>query len=365
MQKLGFIGARGMVGTVLLNRMLEEKDFVRFKTTFFSTSMAQKQAPQVENATLDYQDANNLEALAAMDIIISCQGGDYTKSVHPKLRALDWQGIWIDAASALRMEKNACLILDPINSVSIEQALNNGVKDFIGANCTVSLMLLALDGLFKQDLVEWVSSMTYQAASGAGAQNMLELLKQMNVIGSHASKLNNLDALSVEHEINHTTLTHPDFPKQNFGHPLALNLLPWIDSEMENGQSKEEWKAQVEANKILNTTNTIAIDGTCVRVGALRCHSQGLTIKLKKNIDLKSIETIIGTANDWVKLIPNQKEATLNQLCPKNISGSLNIGIGRLRKMSIGPDYLNAFTVGDQLLWGAAEPLRRMLAYLK
>jgi aspartate-semialdehyde dehydrogenase len=301
-----------------------------------------------------------------MDIILSCQGGDYTKEVHTKLRSSGFRGYWIDAASTLRMNDNSIIVLDPLNRDVINQGLKNNVLDYVGGNCTVSLMMLALGGLFKEGAIEWVTSMTYQAASGAGARHMNELLSQMKFVTDHVLKDGESLAdkiLGVEKNVKNL-LSHAEFPKTNFGYPLAFNLLPWIDVEWENGQSKEEWKGSVEANKILQTKKFIPIDGTCVRVGAMRCHSQGLTIKLNKNIPLDEIESMIKEHNQWVKFVPNNKKETLDSLTPQFASGSLEIPIGRVRKMNLGPEYLNAFTVGDQLLWGAAEPLRRMLHIL-
>jgi aspartate-semialdehyde dehydrogenase len=367
MKKVGIIGWRGMVGSVLLKRMQEENDFSKINAYFFTTSQKGQAAPEFTNGHATLLDAYNLEELTEMDILISCQGGDYTKEIFPKLNSANWNGFWIDAASTKRMDDDSIIVLDPLNKTQIEEGINSGVKNFIGGNCTVSLMLLALGGLFKEDLVEWTTSMTYQAASGAGAKNMLELLNQMKFIGeAYSNELNSnpsQSALDIEAKMG-TLFSDAHFPKTNFGNPLALNLLPWIDTKVENGQSREEWKAQVEANKILGTNSTIPMDGTCVRVGALRCHSQAFTIKLKKSVEMKTLEEMIGTHNDWVKVIPNEKEITLNELSPEKVSGTLNIPVGRLRKMTLGDTFLNAFTVGDQLLWGAAEPLRRTLNFL-
>ena len=360
MKKVGFIGWRGMVGSVLMERMKAENDFAHFESYFFSTSAAGGAAPAMANSHQTLLSANDPKALMNMDILLSCQGGDYTKEIFPKLRADGWKGIWIDAASALRMNDDACLVLDPVNRDLIQKNIDGGMKNFVGANCTVSLMLIALQGLFKENLVEWVSSMTYQAASGAGAKNMMELLDQMRTVGTAFAANPAMDALAMEKHMN-TTMASDSFPKANFGHPLALNLLPWIDVETPSGQSKEEWKAQVEANKILQTTTTVPVDGTCVRVGALRCHSQGLTIKMKKSADIKTVEELIANANPFVKLIPNNKPATLAGLTPAATSGTLQIPIGRVRKMTLGDTFVNAFTCGDQLLWGAAEPLRCVL----
>lgn len=367
MKKLGIVGYRGMVGSVLMGRMTEENDFSKFTTHFFSTSQAGKSAPMVEGGNSTLMDAQDVDQLKDMDIIISCQGGDYTDKVHGPLRSSGWQGYWIDAASTLRMKEDALIVLDPVNSKNIEESLNSGVKDFVGGNCTVSLMLLALGGLFKEGLIEWMTSMTYQAASGAGAKNMFELMDQMNFTTKSYNKTRSehpsISALEMEKCLS-ALVTDSNYPQQNFGAPLNLNLLPWIDSEVENGQSREEWKAQVEANKILNTNTIIPIDGTCVRVGALRCHSQAFTIKLNKTVDIKTVEELIGTHNDWTKFVPNNKEASMSNLTPAVVSGKLDIPVGRVRKMTLGDEYINAFSVGDQLLWGAAEPLRRMLKFL-
>jgi aspartate-semialdehyde dehydrogenase len=357
MKNVGFIGWRGMVGSVLMERMTEEKDFTRMNSYFFSTSQTGGKAPEVSNSHDKLLNAMDPKELMKMDILVSCQGGDYTKEIFPQLRKDGWKGLWIDAASALRMQDDAVIVLDPVNRQLVRESLHKGVKNFVGGNCTVSLLLIALHGLFKENLVEWVSSMTYQAASGAGAKNMVELLDQMRSVGNAFSKHPAASALELEKKMN-LMMEQSDYPKTNFGHPLALNLLPWIDVEMPSGQSKEEWKAQVEANKILQTKNIVPIDGTCVRIGALRCHSQGLTIKLKKTAGLQAVEELISSANDWVKLIPNNKADSLKELTPAAVTGKLHIPIGRVRKMTLGDDFINAFTVGDQLLWGAAEPLR-------
>ena len=364
--KLGIVGWRGMVGQVLMERMLAENDFAHFETTFFTTSQKGQKNPffsQVKNSTENLQDAYDLDLLKQMDIILTCQGGDYTKEVHGKLKSQGFKGFWIDAASTLRMEKDSVLVLDPVNLKLLQNSIKNGTRDFIGSNCTVSLMMLSIGGLLQNNLVEWVTSMTYQAASGAGARHMNELLTQMKYVTDRTmSESTNLSEkiLQVEKNVK-TMINSPEFPKDNFGAPLAFNLLPFIDSEWENGQSKEEWKGSVELNKILGTKEFIPVDGTCVRVGAMRCHSQGLTIKLKKDVPLNEIESMIREHNSWVHFVPNNKPQTMNELCPAYASGTLRIPIGRVRKMNLGPMYLNAFTVGDQLLWGAAEPLRRML----
>ncbi len=367
MMKLGIVGWRGMVGQVLMERMTAEADFKHFETTFFSTSQKGETNPiKAPNSNPVLQDAYDISALKQMDVILTCQGGDYTKKVHAELKAAGFKGFWIDAASTLRMEKDAVIILDPVNKNVIKTALLNNQKDFIGGNCTVSLMMLAIGGLLESDSVEWITSMTYQAASGAGARHMNELLKQMKfVTDAVMSEGENLSdqILQVEKNVK-VLLGDPKFPKENFGYPLAFNLLPWIDSELDNGQSKEEWKACAEANKILQSKTLIPIDGTCVRVSAMRCHSQALTIKLKKDIPIDEIESMIREHNQWVKFIPNNKSSSMEFLTPEYASGNLEIPVGRVRKMNLGPTYLNAFTVGDQLLWGAAEPLRRMLHIL-
>jgi aspartate-semialdehyde dehydrogenase len=361
MKKVGFVGWRGMVGSVLMERMTTENDFSQMESYFFSTSQTGEAAPKVPNAYEKLLPAMDSKELSQMDVLVSCQGGEYTTEMFPLLRKEGWQGIWIDAASTLRMKDDAVIVLDPVNRDYIQESIHRGVKNFVGGNCTVSLLLIALDGLFKANMVEWVSSMTYQAASGAGAKNMIELLDQMKSVGTTFSKHPSDSALELEKKMTHL-MNGGEFPKANFGHALALNVLPWIDSEMPSGQSKEEWKAQVEANKILQSKSIIPIDGTCVRVGSLRCHSQGLTIKLKKSAHLSTVEEIIANANPWVKLVANNKADTLKELTPAAVSGKLHIPIGRLRPMTLGDQYINAFTLGDQLLWGAAEPLRCALS---
>lgn len=367
MKKVGLVGWRGMVGSVLMQRMQEERDFALIKPSFFSTSQVGRAAPSFTNHGGVLLDAMDVNALKAMDIIISCQGGEYTQAVFPFLRKAGWQGYWIDAASSLRMSEDALIILDPVNRQIIDQGIKKGIKNFIGGNCTVSLMLIALGGLFQHQLIDWVSAMTYQAASGAGAQNMRELLRQMGAIHSAvASQLTDPSAAILE--IDRTvanTLRASDFPTKCFGAPLAGSLIPWIDKDLGNGQTREEWKGMVETNKILGLkTNPILIDGLCVRIGAMRCHSQALTIKLKKALPLDEVHDILAQGNAWVKVITNEKEATLDQLTPARVTGTLSVPIGRIRKMAMGEEYLSAFTVGDQLLWGAAEPLRRMLRIL-
>ncbi|WP_299584655.1 aspartate-semialdehyde dehydrogenase [uncultured Microbulbifer sp.] len=367
MQKIGFIGWRGMVGSVLLERMRAEGDFAHIaEPIFFSTSNAGGKAPDIGCELPPLGDAYDIDALATLDAIVSCQGGDYTKEVFPRLREAGWQGHWIDAASSLRMQEDAVIVLDPVNRDVIDRAIAAGQKNFIGGNCTVSLMLMALGGLFKADLVEWVSAMTYQAASGAGAQNMRELIAQMGAIRDGvAPELENPASaiLDIDRKVV-ADMRSAEFPTAQFGAPLAGSLLPWIDTQLESGQSREEWKAEVEANKILQTQSPIPVDGTCVRIGAMRCHSQAFTVKLKKDLPLADIEQRLNSANDWVNVVPNTREATLQQLTPTAVTGKLDIPVGRLRKLSMGPEYLNAFTVGDQLLWGAAEPLRRILLIL-
>jgi aspartate-semialdehyde dehydrogenase len=366
MQKVGIIGWRGMVGSVLVERMLAERDFARIDAQFFSTSQSGGKGPDIGRDTGPVADAKDLTALKAMDVLISCQGGDYTKEMHPQLRKAGWKGYWIDAASALRMDKDAVIILDPVNRDVIDKALASGGKDFIGGNCTVSLMLMAIIGLFRKGWVEWVNSHTYQAASGAGAKNMRELVAQMRVLSTGASALLDNPASSIldlDRNVN-ATLQKAEFPKSEFGAPLAASLIPWIDSATDGGQTREEWKGYAETNKILGLNPAIPVDGLCVRVGAMRCHSQALTIKLKRDIPLDEIEAVIGTAHDWVSVVPNTKEETLKKLSPAAVSGTLGVPVGRLHKMKLGPEFITCFTVGDQLLWGAAEPLRRMLNIL-
>jgi aspartate-semialdehyde dehydrogenase len=362
--KVGLIGWRGMVGSVLLQRMQEENDFSGIEPVFFSTSQAGQPAP-MNAGTL--KDASDLAELAKLDVILTCQGGDYTKATHSELRKSGWKGYWIDAASTLRMEKDAVIILDPVNRRVIDDALARGQKDFIGGNCTVSLMLMALGGLFRAGLVDWISAMTYQAASGAGAPNMRELISQMGVLhGSVHERLQDVASaiLEIDREVT-STLRSDLMPKQEFGFPLAGNVLPWIDREVEDGQSREEWKGYVETNKILGNSSPIPVDGICVRIGAMRCHSQALTVKLKKDVPIADIEDLIRNDNEWVEVVPNTKADSLARLTPVAVSGTLAVPVGRLRKMKMGPQYLSAFTCGDQLLWGAAEPLRRMLKILK
>lgn len=367
MLKVGFVGWRGMVGSVLMQRMMQENDFVDIEPQFFTTSQTGGAAPDVGTISPALKDAKNVAELKAMDVIVSCQGGDYTSEVFPLLRSAGWGGHWVDAASTLRMEKDAVITLDPVNMQVIHGAYANGNKNWIGGNCTVSLMLMALNGLFKADLVEWVTAMTYQAASGAGAKSMRELIEQMGVINQSVGSLL-ADPASAILEIDKTVahiIRSDNFPKSNFGVPLAGSLIPWIDKDLGNGQSKEEWKGGAEANKILGReANPIVIDGLCVRIGAMRCHSQAMTIKLKKDVPLDEINQMLAEANDWTKVVPNEREASMRDLSPVVVTGTLATPIGRIRKLAMGSEYISAFTVGDQLLWGAAEPLRRMLRIL-
>ncbi|MEZ4550710.1 MAG: aspartate-semialdehyde dehydrogenase [Desulfobacterales bacterium] len=363
MLKVGFIGWRGMVGSVLMDRMREENDFKGFDALFASTSQAGQAAPDVGLKTPPLQDAFDIKTLSDMDIIVTCQGSGYTKKVYPELRAAGWDGYWLDAASALRMEPDSIIVLDPVNRHVIDKGLEKGIKNYIGGNCTVSLMLMAIGGLFKNGCVEWLTSMTYQASSGAGANNMRELIRQMTALGAAgkdcladpASSILELDRLVTE------SMRSDGFPTENFGVPLAGSVIPWIDSPMENGQTREEWKGFAETNKILENKTPIPIDGICVRIGAMRCHSQALTIKLTKDFPTGEIEDMIAGANEWVKLVPNNKEDTIKKLSPAAVSGTLAVPVGRIRKLNTGPEFLSLFTVGDQLLWGAAEPIRRML----
>ncbi len=368
MRRVGIVGWRGMVGSVLMDRMRAENDFAEIaEPVFFTTSQIGQAGPDIGREIPALQDAMDIDELRQMDVILTCQGGAYSNEIYPKLREAGWQGYWIDAASSLRMKDHTIIVLDPVNDNVIRDGLASGVKDFIGGNCTVSLMLMAMGGLFREDMVEWVTAMTYQAASGAGARNMRELISQMGVLqASVADKLTDVNSAILE--IDRTvaeTMRADAFPTENFGVPLAGSLIPWIDVALENGQSKEEWKGFAETNKILGRTDRpVPIDGTCVRIGAMRCHSQALTVKLRQDVPLDEIEAILGSANDWVKVIPNERDITIQELTPTKVTGSLSVPVGRLRKMNLGGEYLNAFTVGDQLLWGAAEPLRRMLRIL-
>jgi len=364
MLKVGLIGWRGMVGSVLMQRMREERDFDVIEPVFFTTSNAGGKGPAIGKDVPPLKDAKNIGELKSMDVIISCQGGDYTSEIYPQLRATGWKGYWIDAASTLRMQDEAIIILDPVNKDVIKHGLANGVKTYVGGNCTVSLMLMAIGGLFDKGLIEWISPMTYQAASGAGARNMRELIQQMGAVNSEVKALID-DPASAILEIDKKVadfIRSERYPLDAWPVPLAGSLIPWIDVQLDSGQSKEEWKAQVEANKILGRSgNPIPIDGLCVRVGAMRCHSQALTIKLTKDVPLDEIKSIIASHNQWVKVVPNEREITMRELTPAAVTGTLTIPVGRMRKLTMGPQYLSAFTVGDQLLWGAAEPLRRML----
>lgn len=375
MKLVGLVGWRGMVGSVLMQRMQQENDFAHIEPVFFSTSNSGGRAPSMAKNETTLKDANDIESLKRCDIILTCQGGDYTSDIFPKLRAAGWHGYWIDAASSLRMKDDAIIVLDPVNLDVIKKALSSGVKNYIGGNCTVSCMLMGLGGLFQHDLVEWMTSMTYQAASGGGAQHMRELLTQFGTLHAEVKALLD-DPASAILEIDRRVLAkqHSLDAKetQHFGVPLGGNLIPWIDKDLGNGQSREEWKGGAETNKILGRGDVfgagarpaIAVDGLCVRIGAMRCHSQALTIKLKKDVPLDEISDILASHNPWAKVIPNTREASMRDLTPAATTGSLNIPVGRLRKMQMGNDYLSAFTVGDQLLWGAAEPLRRMLRIL-
>lgn len=364
--QVGFVGWRGMVGSVLMGRMLEENDFAKIDPVFFTTSNVGGDAPDVGKPSPALKDAYAIDELKQLDAIVSCQGGDYTNAVFSKLREAGWQGYWIDAASTLRMKDDALIILDPVNSGVIRDGLQKGVKNFVGGNCTVSLMLMGLGCLFKEGLVEWVSAMTYQAASGAGAQNMRELISQMGAIhGSVADKLADPASAILEIDRQVAETMRSGVPIDQFGAPLAGSLLPYIDKQLESGQSREEWKAQAETNKILQASSPVPVDGICVRVGAMRCHSQAMTVKLTKDVPLADIEQMIANSSEWAKVIPNDRDVTLQELTPTKVTGTLSIPVGRLRKMNMGPQYLSAFTVGDQLLWGAAEPLRRMLNILQ
>jgi aspartate-semialdehyde dehydrogenase len=367
MTPVGIIGWRGMVGSVLLDRMREERDFELVSPTFFSTSQSGAAAPGIPGAGSVVRDANDIAALAEFPILISTQGGDYTQAVHPRLRASGWRGYWIDAASTLRMDENAVIVLDPVNLPVMQAARERGVKDFIGGNCTVSLMLMAVAGLMRAGVVDWITAMTYQSASGAGAQNMRELLEQMGVLHAAARPLLENPAaaiLEIDGAVS-DALRGPRLPRAHFDVPLAGSLIPWIDKDLGNGQSREEWKAGAEANKILGLQEQpIPVEGICVRVGAMRCHSQALTIKLNQDLPLAQIEHLIAGSNPWVRVVPNDKNSSIQALSPAAVSGRLEIPVGRLRKLSMGPQYLSAFTVGDQLLWGAAEPLRRTMRFL-
>jgi len=367
MMRVGFVGWRGMVGSVLVQRMLEESDFELIEPVFFSTSRAGGQGPAIGRNSDPLKDASNPDAFAGLDAIVTCQGGDWTRSMHGKLRSGGWNGYWIDAASTLRMADDAVIVLDPVNRDVIDQAIDKGVKNYIGGNCTVSLMMMAIAGLLQHDLVEWLTCMTYQSASGAGAQNMRELLQQMGE--AHLAAKDLLDdpassILDIDREVA-GILRDERFPTEHFEVPLAGSLIPWIAEDMGDGVSREEWKGGAETNKILGRQDRpIPVESICVRVGAMRCHSQALTIKLRRKVPLAQIEKILAGANEWVRVVPNTRDASMRELTPAAVTGKLEIPIGRLRKLAIGDDFLAAFTVGDQLLWGAAEPLRRMLRIL-
>ena len=367
MLRVGIVGWRGMVGSVLVQRMREERDFDLVEPVFFSTSQAGGKGPAIGKEVGPVKSATDVESLKSLPVIIACQGGDYTNEVFPKLRAAGWKGYWIDAASALRMKDDAVIVLDPVNMPVIERALASGVRNYIGGNCTVSLMMMGMAGLLRNDLVEWMTCMTYQAASGAGAAHMRELAAQMAHVGDAAKPALADPAagpLDIDRRVTEA-LRNGGLPKQHFGFPLAASLLPWVDKDLGDGQSREEWKGQAETNKILGRSERpIPVDGICVRVGAMRCHSQALTIKLKKNVPLDEVEGIIAEGNEWVRVVPNRREETLAELTPAAVTGKLSVPVGRLRKLPMGGEYLAAFTVGDQLLWGAAEPLRRMLRIL-
>lgn len=367
MLKVGFIGWRGMVGSVLMERMQAEKDFQKYQPVFFTTSQLGQIGPDVGGGAAPLEDAMDLNRLAEMDIILSCQGGSYTSKVYEPLRKI-WHGYWIDAASTLRMQDDAIIVLDPVNRSVIDKGLQNGIKNYIGGNCTVSLMMMALGGLFEKGLVEWISTMTYQAASGAGAKNMRELICQMGELGAEVQELladPHSAILDIDKKIT-DKLNNGSLSTDSWGVPLAASLIPWIDVPVAGGQSKEEWKGVAETNKILGYSGDqlIPIDGLCVRIGAMRCHSQAFTIKLKKDIAVDEIEKIIANHNEWVKVIANDRQISAEQLTPVKVSGTLTVPVGRIHKLNIGPQYLTAFTVGDQLLWGAAEPVRRMLNIL-
>ncbi len=362
MLKIGFIGWRGMVGSVLMGRMREEEDFRDFEPLFFTTSNVGGKGPDIGSDIPPLKDAHDIELLLPLDVVVTCQGSDYTKKIYPELRQKGWKGYWIDSASALRMEETSIIVLDPVNRSVIDSGLASGIKTYIGGNCTVSLMLMALGGLFADGLIEWISSMTYQAASGAGANNMKELVAQMAAIGKvSGGLLDNPASSAIEIDAAVTNeLRSPAFPTEYFGAPLAASLIPWIDTLMETGQTREEWKGYAETNKILGSVNPVPVDGLCVRIGAMRCHSQGFTIKLKKDVPLKDVSDMIGQGNAWVKMVPNDRESTLKYLTPAAVNGTLTIPVGRLRRMLMGPEYVTVYSVGDQLLWGAAEPIRRI-----
>ncbi len=360
MVKVGIVGWRGMVGSVLMERMRAEDDFAGIDPIFFTTSQVGQAGPMIGKEIPVLQDGFDIETLKGMEIILTSQGSDYTKKVHPQLREAGWNGVWIDAASALRMSDKSIIVLDPVNRTVIDKGFDAGVRDFIGGNCTVSLMLMALGGLFDAGQVEWITSMTYQAASGAGAKNMKELVSQMGAISDAAQPILDGPVAAVDAAVV-DAMRGDSFPSDNFGAALAGSLIPWIDTPMENGQTREEWKGVAETNKILENEIPIPIDGTCVRIGTMRCHSQAITVKLKEDLAIDEVERLIGSANEWVTVVPNTKEETLKGLTPTAVTGTLSVPVGRIRKMNMGPGYISLFTVGDQLLWGAAEPVRRML----
>ena len=372
MNTVGIIGWRGMVGSVLIERMRAERDFDLVEPVFFSTSQAGGKGPDIGRDAPPVKDARDLKALAVNDILLSCQGSDYTSEIYPKLRAAGWNGYWIDAAKTLRMNDDAVIVLDPVNLDLIKSALAKGIKNYIGGNCTVSCMLMGLHGLFRHDLVEWMTCMTYQAASGGGAQHMRELLTQFGLLHAEVKDLL-ADPASAILEIDRKVLarqTDGALPMTHFGGvPLAGNLIPWIDKDMGNGTTLEEWKGGAETNKILGRgaaygAPATPVESVCVRVGAMRCHSQALTIKLRRDVPLDEVAGMIASANEWVRVVPNEREPSMRELTPAAVTGRMHIAVGRLRKLAMGGDYLAAFTVGDQLLWGAAEPLRRMLRLL-
>ncbi len=363
MLKIGFIGWRGMVGSVLMECMREEKDFNGFEPLFFTTSNIGGKGPDVGIEIPPLKDAHDINLLSQLDIIVTCQGGGYTQDVYPEIRKNGWNGYWIDSASTLRMKDESIVVLDPVNRAVIDSGLSSGIKTYVGGNCTVSLMLMALSGLFSSGSIEWISSMTYQAASGGGAKHMKELIAQMNILGEASRDLladPASTAIAIDDVVT-SELRSDNFPRENFQAPLAGSLIPWIDSPMESGQTREEWKGFAETNKILQTKTPIPVDGICVRVGAMRCHSQGLVIKLTRDIPIKEVSDMIDNGNEWARIIPNDKESTIKFLTPAAVNGTLTVPVGRVRKMLLGPEYVAAFTVGDQLLWGAAEPIRRVL----
>ncbi len=365
-KRVGFVGWRGMVGSVLMQRMHAEGDFADIEPTFFTTSQIGQDGPAIAGARAPLSDASSVSALREMDVIVSCQGGTYTAKMHPALRASGWDGYWVDAASTLRMKDDAVIVLDPVNDALIKDALSRGVRNFIGGNCTVSLMVLALHGLLRAGLVEWITAMTYQAASGAGANAMRELLLQMGAAESSVREQLKRPAsaiIDIERRVTET-FSAEEFPTEHCGFPLAGSLLPWIDSDLGGGMSREEWKGGAETNKILGTSQPIPVESLCVRVGVMRCHAQALTVKLNRDVPMDEIEALLANANEWVSVVPNERERSLRELTPAAVSGTMAIPIGRLRKLQMGPEFLSAFTCGDQLLWGAAEPVRRMLRFV-